>query len=88
MQTNNKLKIIITLIIILLLNSSVIARNINHHPSLLDSSFVSGGRTFTGKDIANLFVAYNAGENYSVYGLQRALYFKDDYGNMYVTAIH
>ena len=86
MYKNKILGILASLAIILLFNSSVIARDINHYPSLLKSSFISGGRTFTGKDIANLFVAYNAGENYSVYGLQRALFFKDDHGNMYVVA--
>lgn len=88
MYKNKILGILASLAIILLFNSRVIARDINHHSSLLKSSFISGGRTFTGKDIANLFVAYNAGENYSVYGLQRALFFKDDHGNMYVVAIH
>lgn len=80
--------IFISLILFFSFNSNVIAKNTNLHFSIRASSFTSGARTFTGKDVAKLFEAYNAGENYSVYGIQRALFFKDDYGNMYVAAIN
>lgn len=80
--------ILISIILVFALNSNVIARKISLHSSLLGTSFTSAARTFTGKDVAKLFEAYNAGENYSVYGVQRALFFTDDHGNIYVVAIH
>lgn len=79
----------ITICIILLFNSYGTARSIIQHPSLSKFSFRSGGHIYTGEDIANLFDAHNAtGDSFSKYGIQRALFFKDDNSDMYVAAIH
>ncbi|HRP33904.1 MAG TPA: hypothetical protein PKV73_18530 [Agriterribacter sp.] len=79
----------ITICAILLFSSSGIARNFIRSPLLLESSFVSGGHVYKGVDIANLFDAYNAtGDLFAIYGVQQALFFKDDKSDMYVAAIH
>lgn len=89
MFTNKTLHIFIIICIILLFNSSGSASNIIRHPSLSNSTFASGGHIYTGEDIANLFDDYNAtGDLLSKYGIQKALFFKDDNNDMYVAAIH
>ncbi|MCC6598067.1 MAG: hypothetical protein IT559_04700 [Alphaproteobacteria bacterium] len=57
------------------------------HPRLETSSFVSGGKTYTGSDIARLYDDFNEARG-ALRGHEAALFFTDDVGDMYVAAIH
>lgn len=63
------------------------SRSVVWHPELEGSTYISGGVSYTGAQIAELYNA-KAGLSNAQYGRDIALFFTDDRGDVFVAAVH